>query len=527
MSAPRVASSPGELLGLPVRHRPRRGRAPRHRATRPPSATAASATSSGRPRSARTRPPSRPPAGSSGRPPRSWARPSASIHELYMARARGEYSGFTVPAINLRTQVFDMAARGLSARPWSWTPGSVIFELARSEQEYTFQRPAEYITSVLAGCHRGRLARSRLRAGRPLPVQRGQVQGRPRGRHGDPAQGHRQRVVRGLRQHRHRLLDAGGPLVRVRSTSSRRSTTRAPRSSRRSSARDQDDGLVVSIGGEIGEVGKQNSTPDELRAYLDGYRRELDARAGADAIGLSKVSVQTGTSHGGVPLPGGGVAEVKLDFETLKVLGEVCPRVRPGGCRPARRLDAARRALPSLPAGRDRRDPPGHGLPERALRAPGLPGRAVRRDRGASASTNCADERKDGETDTQFVYKTRKKALGTFKRRALGAGDEGRDHRQPAGQDAVPLRAARPSPATAPSSTASSRRPSATSRCRPASRLTAPVARLTPRRCRRALRRGRRRSSPGSPGSRRPACHDWRTVRAASDAPSGRPVRQS
>ncbi len=29
---------------------------------------------------------------------------------------------------------------------------------------------------------------------------------------------------------------------------------------------------------------------------------------------------------------------------------------------------------------------------------------------------NCADERKAGETDTQFVYKTRKKALGAFKR---------------------------------------------------------------------------------------------------------------
>ena len=35
--------------------------------------------------------------------------PSASINELYMARGRGEVSGFTVPAVNLRTQVFDMA----------------------------------------------------------------------------------------------------------------------------------------------------------------------------------------------------------------------------------------------------------------------------------------------------------------------------------------------------------------------------------------------------------------------------------
>src|SRR5687768_8979050 len=36
--------------------------------------------------------------------------PSASIHDLYMARGRGEVSGFTVPAVNLRTQVFDMTA---------------------------------------------------------------------------------------------------------------------------------------------------------------------------------------------------------------------------------------------------------------------------------------------------------------------------------------------------------------------------------------------------------------------------------
>jgi len=76
---------------------------------------------------------------------------SASIHDLYMARARGEYSGWTVPAMNLRTQVFDMAMAGCRAA-MELGAGSVIFELARSEQEYTFQRPGEYITSVLAGC---------------------------------------------------------------------------------------------------------------------------------------------------------------------------------------------------------------------------------------------------------------------------------------------------------------------------------------------------------------------------------------
>ncbi len=77
--------------------------------------------------------------------------PSGSIHELYMARGRDEYTGFTVPAINLRTQVFDMAA-AICRASQSIDSGAVIFELARSEQEYTYQRPGEYITSVLAGC---------------------------------------------------------------------------------------------------------------------------------------------------------------------------------------------------------------------------------------------------------------------------------------------------------------------------------------------------------------------------------------
>ena len=82
--------------------------------------------------------------------------------------------------------------------------------------------------------------------------------------------------------------------------------------------------MTVSIGGEIGEVGKQNSTEAELRAYLDGYHGRAAQRGAATGpSGLSKVSVQTGTSHGGVPLPGGGVAEVKLDFGTLERLSAV------------------------------------------------------------------------------------------------------------------------------------------------------------------------------------------------------------
>ena len=75
---------------------------------------------------------------------------SASIQELYHARARGEYEGMTVPAINLRAQTFDMVRVILETAKMN-DSAAVIFELARSEQTYTYQRVSEYATSVLAG----------------------------------------------------------------------------------------------------------------------------------------------------------------------------------------------------------------------------------------------------------------------------------------------------------------------------------------------------------------------------------------
>src|SRR5262249_46655660 len=81
-------------------------------------------------------------------------------------------------------------------------------------------------------------------------------------------------------------------------------------------------GVTISVGGEIGEVGLKNSTPEEFAAYMEGYERVLTER-GRELIGISKISVQTGTSHGGVPTPDGGVAEVKLDFEVLRAISQL------------------------------------------------------------------------------------------------------------------------------------------------------------------------------------------------------------
>src|SRR3954464_4946597 len=245
---------------------------------------------------------------------------SASIQGLYEARARGEVSGFTVPAINLRAQVFDMARTVYDAAAAAGV-GAVILELARSEQTYTFQRPIDYATSVLAGA---------IAAGwqGPVFIQGDHYQFNAKKYASDP-----EAMTEEIRRACRLAIDAGYRNIDIDSSTlvdlSKPNVDEEQRENYRRAAELtalirtlETDGVTISVGGEIGEVGTQNSTVAELRAYLDGYRRELDARA-PGAAGISKVSVQTGTSHGGVPLPGGGGAAGKLDFEVLRRLGEL------------------------------------------------------------------------------------------------------------------------------------------------------------------------------------------------------------
>src|SRR5690606_8714496 len=74
---------------------------------------------------------------------------SSSILELYKARGRGEVSGFTVPAVNIRGMAYDMS-RALFRAMKATDGAATIFELARSEMGYTHQEPAEIAAVVLA-----------------------------------------------------------------------------------------------------------------------------------------------------------------------------------------------------------------------------------------------------------------------------------------------------------------------------------------------------------------------------------------
>jgi fructose/tagatose bisphosphate aldolase len=337
---------------------------------------------------------------------------TASIHELYMARARGEVHGFTVPAINLRAQVFDMARTVFEAADAA-DVGAVILELARSEQTYTFQRPIDYSTAVLAGAIAADWQR-------PVFIQGDHYQFNAKKYAEDP-----EAVTEEIRRACRLAVEAGYRNIDIDSSTlvdlSKPNLDEEQRENYLRAAEMtalirslETDGVTISVGGEIGEVGKQNSTEGELRAYLDGYRRELDARA-PGAVGLSKVSVQTGTSHGGVPLPGGGVAEVKLDFEVLRRLGEVA--------REAGLAGAVQHGASTLPDSLFHRFPAietaeihlATGFQNALYEHPAFPDE-LHREIESWCFANAVDERKEGQTDQQFVYTTRKKAIGPFKR---------------------------------------------------------------------------------------------------------------
>jgi fructose/tagatose bisphosphate aldolase len=336
----------------------------------------------------------------------------ASIHELYMARARGEVHGFTVPAFNLRTQVFDMA-RTVYETAASADVGAVILELARSEQTYTFQRPIDYSTSVLAGAIAAGWEGAVFIQGDHYQFNAKKYAEDPEATTEEIRRGCRLAIdaaYRNIDIDSSTLVDLSKPTV---DEQQRENYVRAAELTALIRSL-QSDGVTISVGGEIGEVGKKNSTEEELRAYLDGYRRELDAQA-PGVPGLSKVSVQTGTSHGGVPLPDGGVAEVKLDFEVLRRLGEVAREYGVAG--------AVQHGASTLPDELFHRFPAvetaeihlATGFQNTLFEHPAFPAE-IHQAIEEWCFGNAADERKAGQTDQQFVYTTRKKALGPFKR---------------------------------------------------------------------------------------------------------------
>ncbi|MDQ3672913.1 MAG: class II fructose-bisphosphate aldolase [Gemmatimonadota bacterium] len=336
----------------------------------------------------------------------------SSIHALYMARGQGKTGGFTVPAMNIRGMTYD-TARALFRAAVKLRVGALILEIARSEIAYTEQRPAEYVTVMLAAA---------LREGfrGPLFIQGDHFQVNSRKFAVDPVT-----EVNGVKQLVREAIAAGFYNIDVDTSTlvdlSQPTLVEQQRTNYEQAVelalavRDlEPPGVTISIGGEIGEVGTENSTVEELRTYMDGFNATLEKTA-AGTVGLSKISVQSGTTHGGVVLADGSIADVNIDFDTLATLSKVAKEEYGLS-------GAVQHGASTLP------DTAFHNFPRTETAEIHLAtnfqtmlydniSTELRNEIYEWLRANARDERKASDTDEQFFYKTRKKALGPFKKR--------------------------------------------------------------------------------------------------------------
>jgi len=333
----------------------------------------------------------------------------ASIQGLYEEMGR-DYPGFTVPAINIRGLTYD-SARAVFRKALEKKVGAFIFEIARSEIGYTKQKPLEYSAVVLAAA---------VREGYKGPVF---IQGdhfqlvRKNYLSGPDLETN---YVKGLITEAieaefynididsSTLVDLERPTIKEQQRPNFEKTAELAKH-----VRDlQPSGIDVSIGGEIGEIGSKNSNPDELKAYLDGFKEIFKGTKG-----LSKLSVQTGTSHGGVVLPDGTLAKVKIDFETLRQLSDLS-RKEYG------LSGAVQHGASTLPEDAFHMFPEtgtsevhlATGFQNMIYDSAHLPA-GLKDEVYAYIKTEFAKERKEGQTEEQFIYSTRKKGFGTLKKK--------------------------------------------------------------------------------------------------------------
>ena len=349
---------------------------------------------------------------------------NSSIQGLYDARGRGEVKGFTVPALNIRGMPYELC-RAIFRTAIKSNAGAFIFELAKSEMSYTFQEPTELSTVILAAAIKEGFTG-------PVFIQGDHFQVNVKNYAQDPKKeiaGLKNLIQRGISGGFYNididtstLVDLSKPNV----VEQQRANFEVGVDLTQYIRELEPDGVTISVGGEIGEGGKENSNEQELRAYLDNFNELLEKnRSGATTI--SKISIQTGTSHGGVPLPDGSVAEVNLDFDTLENLSRISREdyglagaVQHGASTLPQDLfhKFAELETAEIHLATDFQN---------MIYGSTLFPADFKEEIYTHLREKFVGEKKSDQTDEQFIYKTRKKGFGEFKSKFWGLSNEIRE----------------------------------------------------------------------------------------------------
>lgn len=331
-----------------------------------------------------------------------------SIYPLYQEFSKN-FLGFTVPAINIRGMTYDVAKTVFKVAK-KLNVGALIFEIAKSEMGYTKQSPLEYATVILSAAFKEKFPG-------PVFLQGDHFQFNRKSYFFDP--------IREKENMKNLIKDAievqfynididASTLVELdkddldaQQKHNYEATAEMVEFVRSIEPKD----VVINLGGEIGEIGGHNSTPEELRSFMKGFYKVFKNK-----IGISKISVQTGTSHGGIVLPDGTIASVNLDFTTLKTLSRIA-REEFG------LAGAVQHGASTLPEEYFHLFPESEcvevhlatGFQNFIYDHPALPSE-FRENIYNYLKRIFKNEWKEGMSEAQFIYKTRKKGFGAFKK---------------------------------------------------------------------------------------------------------------
>lgn len=316
----------------------------------------------------------------------------------------GQNPGFTVPAFNLRVLTFDIS-RLLFRLAKKYHTNAFILEIARSELEYTNQSPLEFKTAVLAAS----LAENYQG---PLFLQ------------ADHLQVHKEDFIKNPEEEKENLkklilsflkagfynldldgstlvnLEGGNAFLRqkqnIEVTSELLTFIKKNVSSKQE----------ITIGGEIGHIGDQNSTASDLDAFMQGFSKSN--------LSLQKISAQTGATHGGIVQKDGSLKKIEVDFHLLEELGQRA-RDKYG------LFGIVQHAASTLPFTDLERLTKSRVLEVHLATKlqniifDNLP-KELLLEIDNWTRANCQDKRLPAESEAQFFYRNRKKALGEFKK---------------------------------------------------------------------------------------------------------------
>jgi fructose/tagatose bisphosphate aldolase len=346
----------------------------------------------------------------------------ASIHDLYMAMGRGEAGGFTVPAMNIRVMSY-YTARAAFRAARRLGAGAIIFEIARSEIGYTEQRPHEYAAMITAAALREGFSGHLFIQGDHVQVNAKKYNSADRQKEIETLeQLIREEIAAGFYNidiDTSTLVDLDKPTLEEQQAVNCELAAAFTEFCRRH----EPEGVTISVGGEIGEVGGKNSDVQELHAFMRGYQAQLRKRG--EHVGISKISVQTGTAHGGFVGADGKVRmDVQIDLRALEELSTVARKEYGLG-------GAVQHGASTLPPSAFDAFPKA-GACEIHLATdfqnmvydhPQFPAE-LKREMYAWLQEHAAEERKPKDTEQQFLYKARKKAIGPFKQQLWGVSDD-------------------------------------------------------------------------------------------------------